>query len=68
MTETSQANGTAPAPPAGESAPCTDCVTKGEKALAVVALLFGAFIIFMAIDIFSGGKAGGFVKDKAAAE
>lgn len=56
-------NGTAPDPPA--AGPCADCVTSGEKALAVVAALFGLFIIVMAFDIFSGGKVTGLIQERA---
>jgi hypothetical protein len=55
---TASANGTAPAPPAD---PCDDCATRGEKTLAVVAALFGVFVILMAVDMFSGGKVSGYV-------
>jgi hypothetical protein len=55
-------NGTAPAPAAE---PCEDCATSGEKALAVVAALFGIFILVMAIDMFTGGKIGGLVREAA---
>jgi hypothetical protein len=69
MTETSTettaaSNGTAPA--TDDAKPCEDCVTGGEKALAVLAALFGVFIIVMAFDMFSGGKVTGFVKDQVA--
>ena len=57
------ANGTAPAPepPAG---PCEDCASNGEKGLAVLAALFGVFIILMAIDMFTGGKVSGLVQER----
>jgi hypothetical protein len=48
------ANGTAPVPPADPSG--EDTPTGGEKALAVVAGLFGLFIIGMAVDMFTGGR------------
>jgi hypothetical protein len=58
MTETQTevpqtANGQAPAPAA--EPPCEDCATNGERALAVVAGLFGLFIVGLAIDMFTGG-------------
>jgi hypothetical protein len=54
-------NGTAPTPAAGQ--PCEDCATSGEKILAVLAALLGAFVIAMAIDMFTGGRLSGMVKD-----
>jgi len=54
-------NGTAPAPP-GE--PAAEGVTSGEKILAVIAGLFGLFIIVMAIDMATGGKIGGWVTER----
>lgn len=60
--EATSLNGTAPA--GQPEPPCEDCVTSGEKALAVVAALFGAFIIVMALDMFLGGRIGGYVTDK----
>jgi hypothetical protein len=56
MTETQtevppSANGQAPA----AEPPCEDCATNGERALAVVAGLFGLFIVGLAIDMFTGG-------------
>jgi hypothetical protein len=56
-------NGAAPAAPAAEE-PCTDCVSTGEKILAVIAAVFGAFIIVMAIDMATGGKVGGWVAER----
>jgi len=58
---TEHVNGTAP--PTGD-APCEDCATSGEKALAVVAFLFAAFIAVMAVDMFLGGKIGGYVRER----
>jgi hypothetical protein len=58
MTDTTEApaqsvNGAAPAPAA--EVPCEDCATGGERALAVVAGLFGLFIVGLAVDMFTGG-------------
>jgi hypothetical protein len=57
-------NGTAPvsAAPAGED--CADCVTSGEKMLATLAILFGVFIVVMGIDMFAGGKVGGWITER----
>jgi hypothetical protein len=59
-------NGTAPGasaiPPAE---PCADCVTSGEKGLAVLALGFALFIAVMAVDMFTGGRISGYARDKA---
>ena len=58
MTETTtqappqSANGVVPG---AAEAPCEDCATGGERALAVVAGVFGLFIIGLAIDMFTGG-------------
>jgi hypothetical protein len=59
---TTSANGTVPAEPAP---PCEDCATSGEKTLAVVAALFGIFIVVMAIDMFTGGRVTGYVREQA---
>ena len=49
-------NGTASAATGPAAAPCEDCATSGERALAVVAGLFGLFIVGLAIDMFTGGR------------
>ena len=59
--ETTSLNGSGPAP---ADQPCTDCVSGGEKALAVLGVLFGAFIIVMALDMFLGGRIGGYVTER----
>jgi hypothetical protein len=67
MTDTqadAHVNGTAPAPPEGEQ-PCDDCASGGEKLMAVLAAAFGALIILMAIDMFTGGKISGMVREAA---
>jgi hypothetical protein len=67
QTEASQSlNGSDPGQAGQEPAagPCEDCATSGEKILAIVAALFGAFVIAMAIDMFTGGKLSGFVKER----
>jgi hypothetical protein len=66
MTDTqaeAHVNGTAPAPP--EAGPCEDCATSGEKVLAVLAFGFAVFIAVMAIDMFTGGKITGMVREAA---
>jgi len=63
-TTTASANGTAPADP---DPPCADCATGGEKALAVVGALFGIFLILMAVDMATGGKITGYVREQAGA-
>jgi len=65
---TTHVNGTAPAdtPADTPAEPCADCVTSGEKGLALIAGLFGAFIILMAIDMFTGGRISGYARDKGA--
>lgn len=55
------ANGTAPAP---EAAP-EDQATGGEKALAVLGVLFGIFLIVMAIDMGTGGRVLGYIQERA---
>lgn len=45
-------------PPAGEAEPCDTCATKGEVALAILGGVAGVVIIFMAIDLGSGGRLG----------
>jgi hypothetical protein len=66
MSET--ANGTAPAPPAADEAPCADCATTGEKILAGLAIGFGLLIIAMGIDMATGGKLSGMVPVRAEQE
>jgi len=48
-------NGTAPAadPAAGE---CADCVTAGERALAIIGVCIALVIAGIAIDLGTGGK------------
>lgn len=62
----SEPNHTEVQPPAAAGEPCVDCATSGEKILAVLAGLFGVFVIAMALDIFTGGKLTGIVKREAA--
>lgn len=67
MSETTQeahVNGTAPAAPADGEAPCVDCATNGEKLLALLAGAFAVFLLVMAADMFTGGKVGGYVKER----
>ncbi len=53
-------NGAAPAAgPAAEE--CADCVTSGERALAVIGVLIGLVIVGIAIDLGTGGKLSGLV-------
>jgi hypothetical protein len=47
--------------PGGETAPGGEDVTGGEKALAVLAACFGAFLILMAVDMFTGGRLTGMI-------
>lgn len=53
-------NGSAP----DDAKPCEDCVSGGEKVMALIAGLFGVFIIVMAFDMFSGGRLAGYVKER----
>ena len=64
-TATASANGTAPGP---AEAPCADCPTAGERLLAVLAALLGAFVIAVAIDMFTGGKLSGLMPERAPGE
>jgi hypothetical protein len=64
----SEANGTAPAgdaPPAAAE-PCVDCVTGGEKIMAVIAAAVAIGLALMAIDLLTGGKAWAQFKTAAA--
>jgi hypothetical protein len=66
MTDTqadTHVNGTAP--PASAAEPCDDCATSGEKILAVLAFAFAVFLGVMAIDMFTGGKVTGMVREAA---
>jgi len=54
-------------PPATDE-PCADCATNGEKLLAVLAGLFAAFIIVMAVDMFTGGKVSGVVRQRVTSD
>jgi hypothetical protein len=56
---TASVNGTAPA--ADPAAPCEDCATGGERALAAVTIFLGLFVIAVGIDMFTGGKLSGMV-------
>jgi hypothetical protein len=70
MTDTqaeTHVNGSAP-PAASPGEDCPDCVSGGEKALAVVAFLFGVFVLLIAVDMFSGGKVTGLVREAQARE
>lgn len=53
--DTSQLNGSGPAPGPADDAGCADCASGGEKALAVIGGVVGALIVGMAIDMFTGG-------------
>jgi hypothetical protein len=57
---TASVNGQAPAP-APPAEDCDECVTGGERALAVVACLLGLFVVLVAADIWTGGKLSGMV-------
>jgi hypothetical protein len=56
-------NGTAPAP--ADEAPCEDCPTRSDRFLAVLVGLLGLFVIAMAIDMATGGKVGGMIRERA---
>lgn len=58
----SEPNHTETPAPADDSQPCEDCATSGEKVLAILALLFGLFIVATAVDMYTGGKITGMVK------
>lgn len=65
----SESNGTTPATTAPATDDCVNCATRGEKALAVFALLFAIFLGVMAADMFTGGRVSGVVmreREKAA--
>jgi hypothetical protein len=51
-------NGTAPGAAAED---CAECVSSGERALAVVGVLIGLGIVLIAIDLGTGGKLSGLV-------
>jgi hypothetical protein len=66
MTDTTEhVNGTAPAPAPDLGEPCAECATGGEKILAVLAAALGVFVIIMAIDMFTGGRITGMVRERA---
>lgn len=56
-------NGQAQAPAGDPAAPPGECASGGEKTLAILAACFGAFLILMAIDMFTGGGLTGFVRE-----
>jgi hypothetical protein len=62
---TASLNGSAPAPE-GDSGACQDCVTSGEKLLAGLAIAFALFIAAMGIDMLTGGKLTGYVREQVA--
>lgn len=62
MSDTStELNGSGPETGTAEAEPCTDCVTGGERLLAVVAGIIAIGALVLAIDMFTGGKVFGFV-------
>jgi hypothetical protein len=66
MTDTTEhVNGTAPAPALDLPGDCAECATGGEKVLAVLAAALGVFVIVMAIDMFTGGRITGMVRERA---
>jgi hypothetical protein len=68
-TEAPHVNGQAPPRPALDAPaaePCEDCASNGEKILAVLAIAFAAFIVVMAVDMFTGGKVTGMMRERGA--
>lgn len=57
-------NGQQPGPAA--EAPCEDCSSAGERILAVLAAVIGVGILVVAIDMFTGGRLSGYVREQAA--
>jgi hypothetical protein len=63
MTDTTEhVNGTAPAPALDLPGDCAECATGGETVLAAA---LGVFVIVMAIDMFTGGRITGMVRERA---
>jgi hypothetical protein len=62
--ETTSLNGAGPAPAPPAEVPCEDCATGGEKVLAVLAGAFAVLLLVMAFDMFTGGKVGGYVRER----
>ena len=58
-------NGQAPAGPAAEV--CEDCASGGEKILALLAAAIGLGVLFVAVDMFTGGKLSGVVREQVTA-
>ena len=66
MTETTEGQSVNGATPAAEPADqAEDQATGGEKALAVLGVLFGIFLIIMAIDMGTGGRVLGYIQERA---
>lgn len=59
MSESPEVNGTAPAPPAPAMAEPEE-VTTGEKLMSVLAIMLGAAVIIMGLDMLTGGRVLGF--------
>jgi hypothetical protein len=62
-------NGTAPAAsPQAADVPCEDCVTGGEKLMAVFTILIAIGLIVLAADGWTGGKVLGMVREAASGD
>jgi len=58
-------NGQARAPAADGA--CEDCATGGEKILALLAAAIGLGVLFVAVDMFTGGRLSGVVREQVSA-
>jgi hypothetical protein len=60
-------NGTAPQAAEVEAEPAV-VSTGGERALAIVAGLFGILVVLMAVDMLTGGRLTGYVQERSSDE
>jgi hypothetical protein len=59
-------NGTAPATPPAPAEGCEDCVTGGEKLMAVFTIIIAIGLIVLAADGWTGGKVLGMAREAVA--
>jgi len=61
MSETAEHNGTATA---AEDQPCEDCEGQSSKWLGIVVIGLAVFVAVMGLDMLTGGRLGGVVRER----